>query len=170
MKGKRALLRKLAILERRWTLVPKNQLPSLLGFVQRLHRRKSKGLCVEGCGVHDRLMNIFLICWLVRINIFNLLCPTSLGSTYFWLAYSQHFPPRRKFQYMQDSSKGMAWNITYSPLGRKKGPWLCLMSKLLLFYLVWLFSFISAFYHFLLNLFFGTRSSPSTTRSSYRQS
>lgn len=122
VKGKRALLRKLAILERRWTLVPKNQLPSLLGFVQRLHRRKSKGLCVEGCGVHDRLMNIFLICWLVRINIFNLLCPTSLGSTYFWLAYSQHFPPRRKFQYMQDSSKGMAWNITYSPLGRKKGP------------------------------------------------
>ena len=45
------------------------------------------------------------------------------------------------FRYLQDSSKnGVPW-------GGAKGPWLCLMSKLLLFCLVGLFSFVSAFSH-----------------------
>ena len=38
----------------------------------------------------------------------------------------------------------MAQNIIYSPWERTKGPWLCLMT-LLLFGLLWLFSFASAF-------------------------
>ena len=40
----------------------------------------------------------------------------------------------------------MAQNIIYSPWERTKGPWLCLMTTLLLFSLLWLFSFVSAFF------------------------
>ena len=39
----------------------------------------------------------------------------------------------------------MAQNIIYSPWERTKGPWLCLLTTLLLFSLLWLFSFVSAF-------------------------
>ena len=40
----------------------------------------------------------------------------------------------------------MAQNIIYSPWGKKtQGPWLCLMTTLLLFSLLWLFFFVSAF-------------------------
>ena len=53
-----------------------------------------------------------------------------------------------EFQYLQNSSKEMAQNIIYSPWGGTKGPWLCLMAKVLLFCLAWLFSFLSAFSHF----------------------
>ena len=42
----------------------------------------------------------------------------------------------------------MAQNIIYSPWGGTKGPWLCLVAELLLFSLVGLFSFASAFSHF----------------------
>ena len=42
----------------------------------------------------------------------------------------------------------MAQNIICSPWGGTKGPWLCLMTKLLLFGLTWLFSFASAFSHY----------------------
>ena len=52
------------------------------------------------------------------------------------------------FQYLQNSSKYVAQNIIYSPRGGTKGPWLCLMVKLLLFSLAWLFSFLYAFSHF----------------------
>ena len=49
------------------------------------------------------------------------------------------------FQYLQESSQNMAQNIIYSPWG---SPWLYLKAKLLLFGLLWLFSFVSAFSHF----------------------
>ena len=39
----------------------------------------------------------------------------------------------------------MTLNIIYSPWERTKGPWLCLMTTLLLFSLLRLFSFVSAF-------------------------
>ena len=39
----------------------------------------------------------------------------------------------------------MAQNIIHSPWERTKGPWLCLMTTLLLFSLLRLFSFISVF-------------------------
>ena len=52
------------------------------------------------------------------------------------------------FLYLQNSSKDMAQNIIYSPWGGNKSPWLCLMAKLWLFYLAWLFSFASTFSHF----------------------
>ena len=42
-------------------------------------------------------------------------------------------------QYLQDSSQLMAQNISYSPWAGTKGPWLCLMTKLLLFGLIWRF-------------------------------
>ena len=57
------------------------------------------------------------------------------------------------FQYLQNSSKYVAQNIIYSPRGGTKGPWLCLMVKLLLFSLAWLFSLLW------LNLLFGTQES-----------
>ena len=50
----------------------------------------------------------------------------------------------------------MAQNVIYNPWGATKGPWLCLMTKLLLSDLFLRFSFVSAFSHFLdVNLFFG---------------
>ena len=49
----------------------------------------------------------------------------------------------RGSQTLQNSSKDMAQNILYSPWGGTKGLWLCLMDKLLLFWLAWLFSFLS---------------------------
>ena len=49
---------------------------------------------------------------------------------------------------LQDSSQDMAQNIIYSPWGEIKGPCLCLMSTLLLFGLLWLFSFVSSCSHF----------------------
>ena len=52
------------------------------------------------------------------------------------------------FQSLQDSSQDMAQNIVYSPWEGTKGPWLCLITKLLLFSLVGLFSSVSAFSHF----------------------
>ena len=46
----------------------------------------------------------------------------------------------------------MAQNIIYSPCERTKGPWLCLMTTLLLFSLLCLFLFISAFLIYLIKL------------------
>jgi len=46
----------------------------------------------------------------------------------------------------------MIQNIIYSPWERTKGPWLCLMTILLLFSLLWLFSFVSAFLTSLIKL------------------
>ena len=53
-----------------------------------------------------------------------------------------------RFQYLQNSSKAVAQNIINSTWGRTKGPWLCLMAKVLILCLAWLFSFLSAFSHF----------------------
>ena len=52
------------------------------------------------------------------------------------------------FQYLQNSSKDMAQSIICGPSQRTKGPWFCLMAKELLFFLAWLFSFLSASSHF----------------------
>ena len=46
----------------------------------------------------------------------------------------------------------MAQNIVYNPWRRTKGPWLCLMTTLLLFSLLWLLSFVSALFTFLIKL------------------
>ena len=46
----------------------------------------------------------------------------------------------------------MAQNIIYSPWERTKGPWLCLMTTWLLFILLRLFSFVSAFLTSLIKL------------------
>ena len=53
------------------------------------------------------------------------------------------------FRCLSDSSQDMAQNIIYSPWEGTQGPWLCLMTKLLLFGLLWLFSFVFACSHFL---------------------
>ena len=52
------------------------------------------------------------------------------------------------FQYLPDSSQDMAQNIIYSSWEGTKSPWLCLVTKLLLLGLLWLFSFVSACSHF----------------------
>ena len=54
----------------------------------------------------------------------------------------------RGFQDLQNSSKDMAQNIIYSPWGRTKSPWLCLMTKVLWLGLACLFSSLSACSHF----------------------
>ena len=66
------------------------------------------------------------------------------------------------FKYLQNSSKNVTQTI-YSAWGGAKGPWLCLLTKLVLFCLVWQLSFASAFSHFfgyicsLSNVFLQTR-------------
>ena len=52
-----------------------------------------------------------------------------------------------EFQYLWDSSQDTAQKIICSPWEGTKGPWLCLMTKLLLLGLIWLFSFVPAFSH-----------------------
>ena len=52
------------------------------------------------------------------------------------------------FQSLQDSSQDMAQNIVHRPWGGTKGPGLCLVTKLVLFGLLWLSSFVSASSHF----------------------
>ena len=52
-----------------------------------------------------------------------------------------------EFQYLQNSSKDMTQNIIYSP-------WLCLMAKVILFCLAWLFSFLTSLIKFILWLKF----------------
>ena len=46
----------------------------------------------------------------------------------------------------------MVQHITYGPREGNKGPWLCSMSILLLFGVLWLFSFVSAFLTSLIEL------------------
>ena len=52
------------------------------------------------------------------------------------------------FQSLQDSSQDMAQNIVHRPRGGTKGPGLCLVTKIVLFGLLWLSSFVSASSHF----------------------
>ena len=54
----------------------------------------------------------------------------------------------RGFPFLRDSSQDMAQSVIYCSWEGTKGPWLCLMAKLLLLGLLWLFSFVSAFSHF----------------------
>ena len=51
----------------------------------------------------------------------------------------------------------MAQNIIYSPWEITKDPWLSLMTTLLLFGLLWLFSFVSAFLTSLMKLILGLK-------------
>ena len=48
------------------------------------------------------------------------------------------------FQYLQNRTKNMAQGIIYSPWGGTKASWLYLMTRLLLFCLAWVCSFLSA--------------------------
>ena len=81
-----------------------------------------------------------------RSGIFVLVGSIQLISSTWW-----------RLQYLPNSTKDMAQNNIDSPWGGNKGLWLCLMVKLLLFCLAWLFSFASAFFSFLwLNVFSGT--------------
>ena len=50
-----------------------------------------------------------------------------------------------RFHYLKTSSEDVTQNIIYSPWDGTKDPWLCLMAKLLLFCLAWLFSFFLPF-------------------------
>ena len=54
------------------------------------------------------------------------------GSMCLWAAYTFASSTWWKFQYLQNSSEDTTQNIIYSPWGATKGPWLCLMAKVLL--------------------------------------
>ena len=57
--------------------------------------------------------------------------------------------------------KDMTQDFIYSHWGRIKGSWFCFMAELVWYCLVWLFSFVSAFFSLLwLNLLFGTLERP----------
>ena len=93
LKGKMALLRELAILGRRWTHIPKNQLPPSPGFVRKLYREKRKGLHVEERVAGCMISSDELVVRQPGVNIINLLVSTSLGSMCLWAAYSYLIPP-----------------------------------------------------------------------------
>ena len=125
-------------------LVPKRP-----GFPNGFQRNVFKTKVMEGgYEVLDQLSDIF---WLVGGEI--------IGSQYHWapsvnssgvhvlmgniqLTSSTWW----RFHYLQNISKDISHNIIYGSWGGSKGPWLCLMAKLL-FCLAWLFSFLSAFSH-----------------------
>ena len=73
------------------------------------------------------------------------------------------------FQYLQNSSKDLAQSIIYSPWGGAKGPWLCLIAKLL-FCLAWLFSFCFCIFLLLwVNLCYGTWRRPRRLKFFYKE-
>ena len=112
------------------------------GFQRKVYRdRVGEG----GCGVWDQLVDILLIGW----------CWGNQGSTSstFWFqpvwslcACGQ--PLVNFFHLVRVSLCKIAQDIIYSPWGRTKGPWLCLMAKVSLFCLAWLFSLFSSLSRF----------------------
>ena len=96
------------------------------------------------CEVYDQLVDSLLTGWWWgnRESTSSIFWPQ--GSDVFMLVglIQLTFFTWWGFQYLQNSSKYVAQNIIYSPRGGTKGPWLCLMVKLLLFSLAWLFSFM----------------------------
>ena len=106
----------------------------------------------KGCRACDQLMDVLLIGWWWEVTRSQHHQPsgssrsggympvgnTQLNSSTWW-----------GFQYPENSSENMAQNIIYSPWRGTKGPWLCLMAKLLYFVLLDCFSF---FQHFLTSL------------------
>ena len=103
----------------------------------------------EGREVHDQLMDILGWWWGNQ---------ESTSSTFwFWLVWGLHACGQHivNFFYPVGVSvsakqlKGHGWEYIYSPWGETKGPWLCLVAKLLLFCLVW---FFPLFLHFLTSL------------------
>ena len=60
-----------------------------------------------------------------------------------WSSCSQLLPPGRGFRLHK-----AAQNIIYSPSEEAQSPWVCLMAELILFGLIYLFSFVPAFSHF----------------------
>ena len=77
-----------------------------------------------------------------------------------WYPCGQHtvnFSHLLEFQYLWNNSKDMVQNIIYSLWGGTKGSWPCLMAKLSVVCLAWVYSLASAFSHFWwLNLFIRT--------------
>ena len=72
-----------------------------------------------------------------------------------WLQSCHHvvnFSTWWEFQCLQDRWQDMAQNIIHSPWEGTKGPWLCLLTTLLLFSLFRLFSLVSAFLASLIKL------------------
>ena len=116
IKEKRALLRKLAVPGRRWTHVPKNQLPTAQVLLKD-NQGKEEGLDAEERVVHDPISSWAF--WLagdgeMGVSIIHLLAPTSLSLR----AGGQHtvdFFTRWGFQYLQSHSKDMTRDVTYSP-------------------------------------------------------
>ena len=92
------------------------------------------GEVISGVNIINLLVLISLLVGSIRVTSFN------------WWG----------FQYLQNSSKNMAQTIIYSLWGVNKGPWHCLMAKLILFCFAWLFSILFVFSHFydLLNKFY----------------
>ena len=73
------------------------------------------------------------------------------------------------FQYLQNSSKDMAQNISCSPWGGTKGPWLCLMATIVILSCLTVFLSLCIFSLLWLNLFFGTQGRPKRLKFSYRR-
>ena len=93
--------------------------------------------------VHNQLTDVLLIGWSRHLQpsgsnqsrVCVLVGSVQLTSSALW-----------GFQYLQNSSKDVGQNIIDSLWGGTKDPWLCLMAKLLLSCLVWMFPL---FLHFL---------------------
>ena len=116
---------------------------SMMAFRERFLKRGRGGVC---CGVLDQLMDILLICWWWGNW-------ESTSST-FWFqpiwclcACGQHTVNFFHLVGVSVSAKiaQRTWlRYYYIPWGGTKCPWFCLMAKVLLFCLAWLFSFLSA--------------------------
>ena len=91
--------------------------------------------------VRDQPVGSSLIGWWWVNRVMFCVQSSGLGSTFSWPACSGGSVSVRQ-------RKDMAQNVIYHPWRGTKGPWLCFMAKLLLFCLVWLLSFVSAFSHF----------------------
>ena len=133
------------------------------GFVQKQHRQLWRHLAVGPGGLSSSLLTVLITVCLqfqgqsVPISLRPVLGMVAVRSGPQSGHHAVNVFHRVGFLCRQDSSQDTAQNMIYSPWGGTKHPWLCLMTLLLLFGLVWLLSFVSAFSHFSDSLKFSYR-------------
>ena len=141
IKGKIAFHRKPTVLGRRWTKEPTSHV-----FLREYVRKSVKSAEERVSGY---MISSWTFFWLVGsevtgITIINFVTATGLGSSCLQNSIQLSSSAWWGFQYLQNISKERL--KTLLPWGGTKGSWLCLMTKLVLFCPVQLFSFVSAFY------------------------
>ena len=119
------------------------------------------------------VINLWIFFWLIGSEVIvsqhhQLSGSCQSGGLYACGRHTVNFFQLVEVSVLQNSSEEEALDFTCSLRGETKGPWLCLMAKLLLLCLLECFSFC-IFSLLWLNLFFGTWGRPTRLKFNYRR-